>query len=269
MAYVDKDELAKIFQDTQNLYESNETLKSAVQKSVDGTKFYNAEDYPTLPTKNFDKTLITVTKGRTFETAMSLHKNNGDAKIAVHNFASATNPGGGVVHGSRAQEESLCRCSTLYPALNTKENWRRYYDFHRKLGDAIYTDACIFTPNVIICKSDVDLPQRLPRESWVTVDVMTCAAPNLRYFDLSDEELLKIHETRGRHMMTILANHGAEIFVTGAFGCGALKNNPEVVAQAYKNILPDFDGYFKEIVFAIYCTPREVKNFDSFKKILG
>ena len=245
MAYVEKYQLEEIFQDTKNFYESDETLKSAVQKSVDGTKFYGAEDYPPLPAKKFDKTLITVTQGRTFETAMSLHKNNVYAKIAVHNFASATNPGGGVLHGSRAQEESLCRCSTLYPALDTDENWSHYYNFH------------------------VDLPQRLPRESWVTVDVMTCAAPNLRYSDLSDKELLKIHEMRGRHMLTILAHHGAEIFVTGAFGCGAFKNNPKVVAQAYKNILPDFNGYFKEIVFAIYCTPREMKNFDSFKKILG
>ena len=269
MAYVEKYQLEEIFQDTKNFYESDETLKSAVQKSVDGTKFYGAEDYPPLPAKKFDKTLITVTQGRTFETAMSLHKNNVYAKIAVHNFASATNPGGGVLHGSRAQEESLCRCSTLYPALDTDENWSHYYNFHRRRNDAIYTDATIFTPNVIICKSDVDLPQRLPRESWVTVDVMTCAAPNLRYSDLSDKELLKIHEMRGRHMLTILAHHGAEIFVTGAFGCGAFKNNPKVVAQAYKNILPDFNGYFKEIVFAIYCTPREMKNFDSFKKILG
>ena len=269
MAYVDKNQLADIFQDTQNFYENDSALKAAIKKSVEGTKFYGAGDYPPLPEKKFDKTLITVTKGRTFETAMILHKNNGDTKIAVHNFASATNPGGGVIHGSRAQEEALCRCSTLYPALNTKENWRRYYDFHRKRNDSIYTDACIFTPNVIICKSDVDLPQRLPRENWVTVDVMTCAAPNLRYFDLSDAELLKIHEMRGRHMLTILAHHGAEIFVTGAFGCGAFANNPEVVAQAYKNILPDFDGCFKEIVFAIYCTPRETINFDAFKKILG
>ena len=268
MAYVDKNDLAKIFQDTQNFYDSDATLKASIQKSIADTKFYGAEDYPTLPEKTFDKTLITVTQGRTFDTAVNLRGKNPSVRIAVHNFASATNPGGGVVHGSRAQEESLCRCSTLYPVLNTKENWNRYYNFHRKRNDSIYTDACIFTPNVIICKSDIDLPQRLPRESWVTVDVMTCAAPNLRHTSLNDDELLKIHERRGRHMLTILAHHGVEIFVTGAFGCGAFINNPEVVAQAYKNILPDFDGYFKEIVFAIYCTPREMINFDSFNKIL-
>lgn len=265
MAYVSKDDLAKIFQDTKTWYESDAVLKNSVQASIDETKFYDAENYPPLPKKFFDATNISVIQGKTFETAINLRAKNSETKIAVHNFASATNPGGGVKHGSRAQEESLCRCSTLYPVLNTEENLNRYYNFHRKRQDSIYTDACIFTPNITICKSDIDLPQRLPQEKWVKVDIMTCAAPNLYHTNLSDDELLKIHESRARHMFTILAHHGVEIFITGAFGCGAFKNNPEVVAQAFKNILPDFDGYFKEIIFSIYYTPREVKNYDAFK----
>lgn len=279
MAYVEKDQLVPIFEDTENWYTSDTALKDSIKASIRDTTFYVAEDYPKLPDKKFEKILITVNKQRTFETAFNLKKKYPDAKIAVHNFASATNPGGGVVHGSRAQEEALCRCSTLYPVLNTEENWKRYYKFHRERNDSLYTDACIFTPNITVIKSDVDLPERLPPENWITVDVMTCAAPNLRLNPHSvynpssgkphivdDDELLKIHERRGRHMLTILANHGTEIFVTGAFGCGAFKNNPEVVAQAYKNILPEFEGYFKEIVFAIYCTPRETKNFDAFDR---
>ncbi len=268
MAHISKDDLAKIFQDTQNFYENDTTLKNSIQASIDGTKFYDATTYPPLPEKNFDATDISVVQGRTFETAINLRGKNPDARIAVHNFASATNPGGGVIHGSRAQEEALCRCSTLYAVLDTDENWQRYYNFHRRRKDSIYTDACIFTPNIFICKNDIDLPQRLPQENFVAVDVMTCAAPNLYYTNLSNDELLKIHEQRGRHMLTVLAHHGVEIFITGAFGCGAFQNNPNVVAQAYKNILPDFDGYFKKIIFAIYFTPREVGNFNAFNKIL-
>ena len=277
-----KDNLIEIFSDTEKLYRSDETLKAAVKNSIAGTKFYDAENYPALPAKNFDATKISVTKQRTFEAAFQLRKINPNARIAVHNFASATNPGGGVKHGSRAQEESLCRCSTLYPALNTDGNWQRYYKFHRACQNSIYTDACIFTPEIIAFKSDTDAPQLLPQNEWLKVDVLTCAAPNLRarpanLFNpgnnrpakVSDAELLKIHEKRGRHMLTILASNGVEIFVTGAFGCGAFQNNPRVVAQAFKNILPEFDGCFKEIVFAIYFTPRETSNFDAFNKILG
>ena len=279
---ITKEQLIEVFADTEKIYRADETLKAAVKNSIAGTKFFAAEDYPALPAKKFDATKISVTKQRTFEAAFQLRENNPNARIAVHNFASATNPGGGVKHGSRAQEEALCRCSTLYPVLNTDENFQRYYKFHRDRRDTIYTDACIFTPEIFVFKSDTDEPQILPQKNWLKVDVLTCAAPNLRErpnniynpgnstpAKVSDSELLKIHEKRARHMLTILASCGVDIFVTGAFGCGAFRNNPYVVAQAFKNILPEFDGAFKEIVFAIYFTPRETSNFDAFQKILG
>ncbi|MBO4400362.1 MAG: TIGR02452 family protein [Selenomonadaceae bacterium] len=279
--YVTKEQLADVFADTEKFYRADKTLQSAIQKSIAGTAYYDAETYPPLPAKKFDATKISVIKSRTFEAAFKLRADFPDARIAVLNFASATNPGGGVVHGSRAQEEALCRCSTLYAALNTDDNWIRYYKFHRDRRDSVYTDACIFTPEIVVFKSDTDIPKTLPSENWIAVDVMTCAAPNLREHPnniynpgkmasakLSDTELLAVHEKRARHMLTVLASHGVEIFVTGAFGCGAFKNNPSVVATAYKNILPEFDGAFREIVFAIYCTPRETQNFDAFKKIL-
>mgnify|MGYP002621884836 CR=1 FL=1 len=266
---ITKDKMAEVFADTEKFYKTDKTLKAAVANSIAGTKFFSAEDYPALPAKKFDATKISVTKQRTFEAAAQLHKNNPNSRIAVHNFASATTPGGGVKNGSRAQEEALCRCSTLYPALNTDENWIRYYKFHRDRRDSIYTDACIFAPEIIVCKSDIDVPQRLPQKDWIKIDVITCAAPNLHAIKISDNELLKIHEKRARHMLTVLASCGVEIFVTGAFGCGAFRNNPYVVAQAYKNILPEFDGCFKEIVFAIYFRSYEIQNFDAFKKILG
>ena len=71
------------------------------------------------------------------------------------------------------------------------------------------------------------------------------------------------------HTTLVVAHHGADIFVTGAFGCGAFKNNPEVVAAAYKKVVPEFDGCFKEIVFSIYCRPNETQNFDAFKRVFG
>ena len=33
---------------------------------------------------------------------------------------------------------------------------------------------------MIICKTDEDLPKRMPKEDWVSVDVITIAAPDLR-----------------------------------------------------------------------------------------
>lgn len=269
MAYVTREDLAEVFRDTQEFYSTDENLKRAINDSIKGTTFYADNDYPPLPKRRFKKTAISVVKRRTLDAAISMQRRHLELKIAVHNFASATNPGGGVKNGSRAQEESLCRCSTLYPVLDTEENWKRYYSVNRKNNNSLYDDACIYTPEIVVCKSDIDKPARLPRDKWDLVDVITIAAPNLRGIKISDEELAELHESRLRHMFTVVAHHGAEIFVTGAFGCGAFRNNPEVVAQSYKKILAEFDGCFKEIVFAIYCRPQEMLNYDAFKKFLA
>lgn len=269
MAYVTRDDIIDIFHDTENFYTTDENLQQAIRDAIKGTMFYSATDYPPLPKRRFKRTSVSVLKKRSFDAAIVLQRKHLELRIAVHNFASATNPGGGVKYGARAQEESLCRCSTLYPVLNTEDNWKRFYEVNRARGDSLHDDACIYTPEIIICKSDIDRPARLPRDKWDSVDVLTIAAPNLHNRTISDEELFALQERRLRHMFTVAAHHGAEIFVTGAFGCGAFQNNPEVVAQAYKKVLPEFEGFFKEVVFAIYCRPQETINLDTFKKHFG
>lgn len=42
------------------------------------------------------------------------------------------------------------------------------------------SDMLIDTPSVMVFKSDTDYPQLLPEEKWYSVNVLTCAAPNLR-----------------------------------------------------------------------------------------
>lgn len=119
--------LIEIFDDTQRFYAQNAALAKALQDARKATKLYEADDYPAI-TKQADlEGTVAVSKHKTFEAAMLIHKEHPDWKITVLNFASATNPGGGVKTGSSAQEESLCRCSTLYPTLNQNWLWQCYY----------------------------------------------------------------------------------------------------------------------------------------------
>jgi len=121
--FMDREGLIRCFEDTERLCRENEQLRQDIRNSVEGTRFYPEGKSPEMPAPRFESTDVAVEKYRSFETALHYRRKFPGARIAVHNFASATNPGGGVRYGSRAQEESLCRCSTLLPVLETEENW--------------------------------------------------------------------------------------------------------------------------------------------------
>ena len=72
-----------------------------------------------------------------------------------------------------------------------------------------------------------------------------------------------------KYSLAAAAEQKAEIMILGAFGCGAFQNDPKVVAEAYKKVLEEFDGVFREVHFAVYCSPRDTANYDAFKKVLG
>ena len=122
----------------------------------------------------------------------------------------------------------------------------------------------------------------MPETQWCSVDVLTCAAPNLRAIPnnamnpgtgapvkVSDRELLELHKKWARHMLAAAAVNGAEILVLGAFGCGAFQNKPEVVARAYRETIDEFTPFFERIEFAVYCSPRDSKNYEVFRRMLG
>lgn len=273
--------LTDVFRDTQRFYTEDPRLAEAVAYSKSHTVFYAEDDYPILPEKREQKAEIAVTKSKTFEAALQWRSQHPDDAIAVLNFASAVTPGGGVKHGSSAQEESLCRCSTLYPTLDQRFLWDAYYGKNRLAKNVLHSDACIWSPNIVICKTDESIPQRMDSMDWVTVNVISCAAPNLRqnpdnFFNpeggkpvcLSSDELIDLHKQRARHIMHIAAANHTDVLILGAFGCGAFENDPDTVADAYRQVIGEFTSYFKRIEFAIYCRRYEEHNYDAFKKTL-
>ena len=272
-----RERLIAVFHDTQAYYTENRRLTDAVHRGIAAVKLYGESDYPELPEAQKSGN-VTVTKSRTFESAMRLRKGRPDAKIAVLNFASATNPGGGVKSGASAQEECLCRCSTLYPTLNQRWLWDQYFLPNRAANDPLHTDVCIYTPGVVICKTDESIPRRLPEERFVTVDVLTCAAPNLRRVpgnyhnpDASEaasvtrQQLFDLHVKRAKHILHVAAANGVDCLVLGAFGCGAFENDPNVVARAYAVAVEEYRRSFDVIEFAIYCREWEAENYNAFK----
>ena len=275
-----RDENVIIFRDTEKMCNENSRLKESIRKARDGQKLILAgEPLPSFDRSRYtDRVSLTVSKKRTLEAAAA-YKN---MRVAVHNFASATNPGGGVTKGSTAQEECLCRCSALYEMLNTKEMWDGFYNPHRAASDPVHNDDIIYTPRVVVFKTDTPAPVTMPESEWYEVDVITCAAPNLRdnpsnpynqndgmrKVKISDKELLEIHEKRLRRILDVAAYNDDEVVVLGAFGCGAFQNKPEVVARAAANVIGDYLNAFRIIEFAVYCSPRNLRNYDVFKRVI-
>ena len=272
-----REERIAIFEDTMEWIQKDPVLSASVMEAKKRTEVFDEHNYPAFhrPTR---EEKITVTRHRSFEAAMKLHKENPIARIAVMNFASAIHPGGGVQSGSGAQEECLCRCSTLYPLLDRESLRKSFYQRHYNLHSSKATDTLIYTEGVVVCKTDTGYPERMPPEDWFMVDVMTVAAPDLRrksnpYAELldngavmNDAELFGYHVRRAIHMLTVAASKGADILVLGAFGCGAFQNNPEVVAKAYQTALLLFPKVFQKVEFAVFCKPEDPTNYDAFQR---
>lgn len=267
-----------IFEDTRKLCETHPRLLKSIKLSIAGQVMIPEKQTLTeLDLHRYEeKGYLTVTKHRTFEAAS--HYTTHGFQTAVLNFASASNPGGGVINGSSAQEESLCRCSTLYFCLNTPKMWDSFYTPHRRERDPLHKDDCIYTPGVMVFKSDTDAPKLLPERIWYEINVLTCAAPNLRpqpsnrmnpgdgsfAVKISDEALKALHVKRLHRILNIAAANGNEAVVLGAFGCGAFMNDPQIVAAAAKEVVQDYRYAFRAIEFAVYCRPGDDRNYRCF-----
>lgn len=279
-----RQENVEIFEDTQRLYSSSERLISAIKHSIAEQQCFegNASYWYGPENRIYQKPArIVLSPKRTLEAAAPYAY--AGRKVCVLNFASATNPGGGVIKGSSAQEETISRCSTIYPNLKAERAWEKFYAPHRRAHDPLHNDDCICTPGVVVFKSDTDYPQLLPEERWYSVNVLTCAAPNLRErpsnemnawdgdaaVHISRENLQALHEKRMRRVLEIAWAKGNEVVILGAFGCGAFRNPPAVVAQAMKTVVQEYRMRFETIEFAVYCTTQYDTNYRVFQQVLG
>lgn len=176
-----------------------------------------------------------------------------DSRVGLLNMASDLSPGGGVVKGARAQEEDICRRTTLYPTLTQQ----RY---------PLASDEVVYTPNVKIVKES-DYSRCL---SLVNIAGIVSAAAlrrpvlnDLGELNQRDKDLLK---NKVRMVLETFEYHKMDHIVLGAWGCGAFRNPPKQVAEIFREILNEFD--FRRVTFAI-ATPwaHDRKNLIEFGKV--
>ncbi|MEU6510859.1 TIGR02452 family protein [Streptomyces sp. NPDC046942] len=192
-------------------------------------------------------TVVEVTGESSLEAARRL----AGAPVAVLNFASARNPGGGYLNGAQAQEEALCRASALYTCLVTA---RAFYDHHRADRDAFYTDRVIHSPAVPVFRDDRGLLLAEP----YAAGFLTAAAPNAGVVRRTAPEraagLPEALALRAERVLETAAVHGYRRLVLGAWGCGVFQNDPAQVAGAFRALLGPggrFARTFDHVVFGV------------------
>ena len=194
-----------------------------------------------------------------------------DAKpVLVLNLANPVNPGGGVRRGAKAQEEDLCRKSSLLLSLESR-NSLPYYEYNRSLHTHMGSDAVIIHPQVEIIKDENgDL-----LKDTVIVAVMTCAAPMLTHgmegMNRSEYEAMVYRRITG--MLKVAAYLGYKHLVLGAFGCGAFRNDARIISDLFYKALKEFDydgmkekDMFDRIDFAVMDHSADQYNFKEFSR---
>ena len=216
---------------------------------------------------------------------------------AVLNLADAYHACGMYNSGSGAQEESLCRASTLSLTLYQYYNktWAKKADVPLRPFSAYPMDihfGGIYSPGVTVFRDNLETGFAL-REKPYQTSVISVAALNFRLDEktnnendreyrsddgsfTSEGEQIMFDKIRTIYRIALLNGHNS--LVLGAFGCGVFQLKPELVAQYFKQVLDEdeFCGKFHTIVFAMLegkATPRkkveEEGDFASFYQIFG
>lgn len=174
-------------------------------------------------------------------------------RVAVINFADALTPGGLVFEGVETQEEDLCRCSNLYPCISQDKVFADYYGYNRSLENDVYSDRLIYSKDVLFFK-DEDywcIPIR------TKCDVITCPAP----IECSDKQ---VFINRIKCIIGAAYNAGVDQLILGKFGCGAFRNDPRLVATAFKEVLDEYK-LFDVVYFPVF---DDSESSDIFEEVL-
>ncbi|MER7110985.1 TIGR02452 family protein [Streptomyces sp. NPDC000229] len=239
------------------------TIGPQVTASLEGTAMYGPGPVPVTP--DTDRTTrFEVTGESSLEAAKRL-TDAAPAPVAVLNFSSARNPGGGYLNGAQAQEEALCRASALYATLLRVPE---FYDHHRAERSPFYTDRVIHSPGVPVFRDDRGRLLNSPYR----VGFLTSPAPNAGVIaGRTPEDADRIPAalaSRAERVLETAAACGYRRLVLGAWGCGVFRNDPRQVAAAFRDLLTGegrFARHFDEVVFAVLDRTRGATTLGAFR----
>lgn len=240
-----------VMSDTKYTYENTPELCAQINDSIK-RQYIVTDDVNECSSKKASSITQYIISGKRSLEAAKEYKNK---KVAVLNFANNHSVGGDPFSAG-AQEESICRCSTLYPCLCALKD--DFYIKHQRMFDNkeigyMGNDDLIYTPDVVVFKTDertpVIFPQMMPTEEWYKVDIITCAAPEVRNMNSIPQDYEELITRRLKRALDVAAKENVEVLILGKWGCGAFKNPPKIVASVFKSLLKNYN--FEIVEFAL------------------
>ena len=212
-----------------------------------------------------ESTEIRLANTTSFEMAKTLIEQG--YKPLVLDMANKSSPGGSVLKGSNAQEETLCRQSDLYLTLKRAQE-KEYYPIPEHGG--------ILVKNVHFFKDEnyhfLDSPLQMDVFASAAYDCNPAHRPDLKNnlygYDrpTREEDYANGTKLKIRTMLQAAKKNENDSLVLSAFGCGAFKNDPSQIASWYNEVLsePEFRDAFKVVSFAI----KGNENLEPFQNVL-
>jgi uncharacterized protein (TIGR02452 family) len=239
-------------------------IGAALAAAVAGTRCFGPDEpLAAPPGAGSSATAIEVTGEGSLTAARRLAAHG---PVAVLNFASARNVGGGYVGGARAQEEDLCRQALLYPCLLQAPE---YYEAHRASDDLLYSDRVIWSPDVPVHRGERgELLARPFAASFLTSPAPNAGALLRREPDAAPRIRAALARRSGR-VLGVAAQSSARQLVLGAWGCGVFRNDPREVAEAFRAWLApggEYHGVFDRVVFAVWDRNEPSANRSAFEQ---
>lgn len=272
---------AKVFQNNIDIFRDGAyrtedgTVVSAdfYGKSVTGAVMYDSQFRPECPADKedgeFEDMSVSAVNEDCVKTACAMLEDG--LTPAILNMASLHHPGGGVIDGSGAQEENLCRRSNLAVSLfqfslkggrhgdlaemvgvSRREN--QHYPMNERSGGIYSPDVCFFRDDEESGYALLGKPYYISVISVAAIDYN----PKHGRHSLDDdgripEQDIPVLKDKIRTILDIGAAHGHDSLVLSAFGCGAFCTPPDQMASLFHQVLSE-DHYrrrFRKIVFAI------------------
>lgn len=242
---MNRTELREAFEDTLSLCGQQDS-EFAYRSRLEFYKLW--EHLPLQSAQRQRPPAFSVTDKSCIEDCILLHEAHPEAKILLVASASATHRGGGVTKGANAQEESICRSTNLFPALEPVE-----YPVYGKYRG-------IYAPNVALFKGD-DMEMIADPFQLDVICVFPCPFRKINPSDIPEHDD-NIWDT----VIYAAREHAVDYVVAVPVGCGVFGHDANRVAQvaSIKFRTTAHNDALREVVFSCH---NHADNFEKFSYI--